>query len=102
MSKKIVLNFKSAVSEKNVYAPVGFSWTNLFMGPIVPLYRGDYKNTAIQAVVNSISGGLALLVWPFIYNKMYIKDMIKDGYKCTNSICDIDKAEQILDIEIPV
>ena len=62
-------------------APVGFSWTNLFFGFLVPLFRGDWKWSIIQCIIACFTGGLSILIFPFIYNNLYIQDLIKDGFE---------------------
>lgn len=59
---------------------VGFSWTTMFFGLFVPLLRGDLKNCAIMAVVGFLTCGLSWLVFPFVYNSMYIKGLLMQGF----------------------
>ena len=59
----------------------GFSWTMLFFGIFVPLYRGDWKWFLIILVANLFTYGLASVVFAFIYNKIYINDLLEKGYK---------------------
>jgi len=60
--------------------PIGFSWTTLLFGVFVPLLRGDIKWFFIFLVLAIITGGVAWLVIPFIYNKIYVKGLISKGY----------------------
>ena len=75
---------KALLKEKNSgvikEAPIGFSWTTLFFGFIVALIRGDIKWTIIQIILSIISLGIANLVMPFIYNKIYVKELLEKGY----------------------
>lgn len=59
---------------------VGFSWTTLFFGLFVPLLRGDLKNCAIMGIVGLLTCGLSWLVFPFTYNKMYVKGLLMQGF----------------------
>ena len=59
---------------------VGFSWTMLFFGCFVPLFRGDIKWTILSFILALITFGLSWLVLPFIYNKIYIKGMFEKGW----------------------
>jgi hypothetical protein len=61
-------------------APVGFSWTNLFFGFFVPLFRGHLLNAVGQVILACMTMGLTLLIVPFFYNKMYIDYLVKHGY----------------------
>ena len=65
---------------KNV--KVGFSWTMFFWGPFVPLIRGDIKWFFLSLFLSIITLGLVwLVILPFLYNKIYIKDLLDKGYK---------------------
>ena len=59
----------------------GFSWTMLFFGIFVPLYRGDWKWFLIILIANLFTYGLASVAFAFIYNKIYIDDLLEKGYK---------------------
>ena len=76
-------------------APVGFSWTTLFFGGWVALLRGDILNSlwmfAFQAVLFGLINitqkqdilipGIAIaMIIAFVYNKIYIKTLLKKGY----------------------
>ncbi len=41
---------------------LGFSWTTLFLGPLVPLFRGDWKWALIMYLVSQIVMSAALLL----------------------------------------
>lgn len=60
-------------------APVGFSFTTLFFGPLPALFRGDLKWFIIQFLVfwMFIPG----LIFACIYNKLYLRQMLERGYK---------------------
>ena len=62
-------------------APVGFSWTTIFFGGFVPLFRGDWPWFFIMLIANVISFGLAGILFGFIYNRIYIQNMLKKGFK---------------------
>ena len=61
-------------------APVGFSWTAFLFGPLVPLLRRDITNLVGYMLLGVATLGLFQLIFPFIYNKIYIKGLIKNGY----------------------
>lgn len=65
-------------------APIGFSWTTLLFGCFPSLFRADWKWAAIQFVLAWITAGLSWLVMPFLYNKLYLKDLLNKGFLPTD------------------
>lgn len=59
---------------------LGFSWTMLFFGIFVPLFRGDLKWTILFSILLVLTGGLAWPILPFIYNRMYINGLLDKGW----------------------
>lgn len=67
---------------------VGFSWTTFFFGFLPALFRGDLKWAiiilAIEIVLGTFTVGIGAwatgVVFAFIYNKLYINDLMKKGY----------------------
>jgi hypothetical protein len=83
---KVLLKNEGGIS-KNV--KVGFSWTTFFFGFFPALFRGDLKWAAIMFIISLALGAFTLgigsfvsgIVFSFIYNKIYIKDLIEKGYR---------------------
>lgn len=65
---------------------VGFSWTTLFFGLFVPLVRGDWKWFIIMLIADIVTCGIANIVFCFIYNKIYINDLLEKGFKPADEI----------------
>lgn len=59
----------------------GFSWTTLFFGAFVPLCRGDWKWFLIMLIAAMFTMGISSLVFCFVYNKIYIDELLGQGYK---------------------
>ena len=66
----------------------GFSWTTFFFGMIVPLIRGDLKWAMILLALGLIIGAFTLgigaiivnIVFAFVYNKIYIRNLMERGF----------------------
>ena len=83
-------------------APVGFSWTTLIFGFFPALFRSDWKWAAIMFILTMITSGLSGLVFMFIYNKLYIRDLIGRGFKAASITSgDMDFAAGKLALQIP-
>ncbi len=54
MAKLILLNPHSGIIKQ---APVGFTWTTAFFGPLPALYRGDFKWFFIQSLLDILLVG---------------------------------------------
>lgn len=96
------LNFKNQHTGAMKSAPVGFSWTTLFFGFFPALLRGHWVWVLIMVIVSLITVGWAWLVFPFIYNKAYIKYLIGDGFKVTSSSQDPEFIASKLQLALPM
>ncbi|WIM05056.1 MAG: hypothetical protein OHM77_10160 [Candidatus Nitricoxidivorans perseverans] len=83
-------------------APVGFSWTTLFFGPIPMLFRSHWKWAAIFTILAIITMGLSNIVFAFLINKLCIKDLIGDGFKAKSvRVGTLDQVSLALGFSIP-
>ena len=84
------INGKRAVLENGVLrkeVKFGFSMAAFLLGFIYPLIKGDYITAGIAFVIIGITGVIyfplifvLLMVFGFIYNKMYVRRLIKQGW----------------------
>ena len=81
-------------------APVGFSWTTFCVGLFVPLTRGDWKWALVMMIVSIITFGLAGIVFAFIYNRLYIDGLLKDGYVIVSYWGDKREIEKAAEIKL--
>ena len=84
------INGKRAVLENGVLrkeVKVGFSMAAFLLGFIYPLIKGDYITAGIAFIVIGTAGMMFFplvfvlsMVFGFIYNKMYVRRLIKQGW----------------------
>jgi hypothetical protein len=97
------LVFENPLTGQMREAPVGFAWTVLFFGFFPPMFRGDWKYCLIMFLCMFLTWGLAGLVFMFIYNKLYIKELIGQGFKVSSTpYPDIEHLNAKLGLRLPV
>jgi len=64
---------------------VGFSWTYLFFGWFVPLFRGELVVAALHLLFTLVTGGLWQLIVCFLYNRQYMTRMLTSGWVLSDS-----------------
>lgn len=80
-------------TEITKYGYYGFSWTTFFFGFFPALFRGDYKTFiggfAVSLILGLATFGIAWLVigiiWAFMYNKYYTRNLLEQGYIFSDS-----------------
>ena len=77
MATAVNLKTQNNVTRQGV---VGFSWTTLFFGFFVPLLRGDWKWFIIMLIANLFTAWIASIIFCFIYNKIYTRNLLESGY----------------------
>lgn len=75
-----VVNLINPKTGEQRKAPIGFSWTTLFFGVFPALCRGDWKWLLIMLVVAFFTCGVSYFVFPFVYNRLYYNDCLKEGF----------------------
>lgn len=95
--------FKNSITGETKEAPVGFSWTSLFFGFFPAAFRADWKWAFIQFIIQVCTFGLSAIIFSFIYNKLYIRDLIGAGFKA-QSIANDDMifASYAIGMQIPM
>ena len=68
---------------KNGY--YGFSWTYLFFGWFVPLFRGELGIAALHLLFSLVTFCVSQIIFGFIYNKQYMTRMLTNGWVLADS-----------------
>jgi len=84
-----------SVTGQTKVVPSGFSWTTLFFGIFPALFRGDIKWAAIMFVAAFFTLGLSWLVFPFMYNKVHIDDLLKTGWTYQGQMAFVPQGQTI-------
>ena len=79
MAKTLILEHPNTGIMKKAYA--GFELGILFFGPLYPLFRGDFKWFFIMLIVDILTCGIGVLIFPFLYNNIHFKKLLMQGYK---------------------
>ena len=83
-------------------APVGFSWTVLLFGFFPPLFRSDWKWGLIFALLTILTWGISNILFAFLYNKLYLKDLIRSGFRVKSvEKGNADEVARNLGMELP-
>jgi len=62
----------------------GFSFTVLFFGVFVPIFRGDGMGFLIQLGLAFVTMGFSWFIIPFTYNNAYEQRLRSQGWKTLN------------------
>lgn len=83
------INLSDPTTGQSKKAKIGFSWTTFFFGFFPAVFREDWKWAAIIFMIEMIVSiptlgfGFSVIgiIFSFFYNKLYIKDLLKKGYR---------------------
>ena len=78
MAKRVQLIQPATGLMKSGY--YGFSWTFLFFGWFVPIFRGELFISLLHFVITVFTFGLWQVIIAFLYNKQYMTRMLEKGY----------------------
>lgn len=79
MATRILIKHpKTGVIKKGYF---GFSWTFLFFGWFVPLFRGEILIALMHFIITIITLGIWQIIIAFLYNKQYMIRQLENGYE---------------------
>lgn len=76
MAKGITIKHPSSGMTRTGY--YGFSWTYLFFGFLVPIFRGELGVGALHLLFTIFTVGIWQVVMAFLYNKQYMARMLTE------------------------
>lgn len=78
MAKRVqIIHPQTGLMKSGYY---GFSWTFLFFGWFVPLFRGELIVALLHFVITVVTFGIWQVIIAFLYNKQYMTRMLEKGY----------------------
>ena len=78
LQKRVLIKHAQSGLVANGY--VGYCWTYLFLGPIIPIFRGEIVIGALYLFFTGASLGLFQLFMPLLYNKQFMVRHLTNGY----------------------
>lgn len=87
-------NLVNKNTQTQLTVKVGFSWTEMIFGFWTPVFRSDFKWAAILVLAEILFGSftwgggafLVTLIFAFFYNRLYVKDMLAQGYTPSDEV----------------
>lgn len=88
----------SGLTRKGYY---GFSWTYLFFGWFVPVFRGELGVGALHFLFSVVTFGLWQLIVCFIYNRQFMTRMLTSGWVLADTEANNAVAALALGVALP-
>jgi hypothetical protein len=79
----------------------GFSWTYLFFGWLVPVFRGELGIGALHLLFSIMTLGLWQLVVCFLYNKQFMTRLLTNGWVLADTQSRSADAARALGVVLP-
>ena len=82
LQKRVLIKHTQSSIVKSGY--IGYCWTYLFFGWIVPIFRGEIGISALHLLFTLITVGLFQFVMSFLYNKQFMIRHLTNGYELSD------------------
>jgi len=89
----------SGLTRKGYY---GFSWTYLFFGWLVPVFRGELGVGALHLLFSIMTLGFWQLIVCFLYNRQFMTRMLTGGWVLADTESSNADAARALGVVLPV
>ncbi len=83
LQRKVLMKHSPSGLVKKGY--VGYCWTYLFLGWLVPVTRGEIGIGVLHLILTAISLGLFQFVMPFLYNKQFMTRHLTAGWALSDT-----------------
>ena len=93
---KIKVKNKNSGVTKN--AILGWSWTYLYFGFLVPIVRGEITIALLHLILTFFTAGLFQFIWSFLYNKQHFERLLENDWVIDDEIKKARFAKQKLNI----
>ena len=77
-TRVMMINPSTGMTQKGYF---GFSWTYLFFGWLVPLFRGELGVAALHLLFTVVTFGFWQVIIAFLYNRHYMIRQLEKGYQ---------------------
>lgn len=78
IQKRVLIKHSQSNIVKNGY--VGYCWTYVVLGWIVPIVRGEIGVGVLHLIMTVVTFGAFQIVMPFLYNKQFMTRHLNNGY----------------------
>ncbi len=94
----LIKHVPSGLTRKGYY---GFSWTYLFFGWLVPVFRGELGVGALHFLFSLVTFGFWQLIVCFLYNRQFMTRMLTSGWVLADTAPNNAAAALSLGIVLP-
>ena len=95
------INFVNPNTGVSKTAPVGFSWTTFIFAFFPAFIRGHVVGGLIILLSAVLLAVIGTTIMAFVYNKMYIKYLISEGFEAVSASQELEHLQARLGINLP-
>jgi hypothetical protein len=78
----------------------GWSWTYLYFGWLVPMFRGEIGMGLLHFLFSVLTLGIFQVIWSFLYNKQHLTRLMTSGWQLDLSDPNFNRNRELLQITI--
>jgi hypothetical protein len=96
--KQAPIYLRHSVSGLPKVGRLGWSWTYLYFGWLVPIFRGEIGMGLLHLILSLVTFGLFQFIWSFLYNKQHLTRLMTTGWELDPSSHNYDTAKRRLNL----